>query len=64
MNVEQRQALIKAVNKLNSMPDGGDPERLHEDAEDILFDLLAEFGAEAAAQAFERASDRVGFWHA
>ncbi len=64
MNVEQRQALNKAVSELNKMDQMGDAEGLHSYAEDIICGLLKEIGFGEASEAFESARDRVGFWYA
>ena len=64
MNIEQRQAMTRAINKLESMKDDADPEAAHGDAEDALCEFLREVGYGDAADAFEAARDRVGFWYA
>jgi hypothetical protein len=63
MTLEQH-AVYEAVRKLDAMPDDGDAEILHGDADDILCDTLRKLGAGAVADAFERAANRVGFWYA
>ena len=64
MNVEQRQALGKAVDALNDLKEGSDEEIAHALAEDALCDLLRSVGFGEAADAFDAANERVGFWYA
>jgi hypothetical protein len=52
----------EAVAKLDALD--GDPECDHGTAEEILCEYLKSHRAEAVADAFERAADRVGFWYA
>ena len=64
MNVTQRQIMLEAIDKLAAMTEHDDAEIAHSEAEDILCGLLKELGFGDAAEAFERASERVGFWYA
>jgi len=67
MKVTKREILNRAVKELNEMTvdcDNFDPENMHSRAEDILCELLTEFGFGEAAKAFEDANSRVGFWYA
>ena len=64
MNVSQRKALMKAVEDLNNMQAGDDAECRHGEAENILCNLLKQVGYGEAAEAFDNAADRVGFWYA
>ena len=64
MNVEQRQAMHKAIDGLNKMTVEYCPEMMHSEAEDLICGFLKEVGYGDAADAFESARDRVGFWYA
>ena len=64
MNVTQRQILNAAIDKLNDMPDDSDPEHAHCEAEDIICEMLRGLNYGGAAEAFELARSRIGFWYA
>lgn len=64
MNVIERQVLSKAVAKLNAMKEGDDEEACHTQAELVLQNLLRDLGFGEAADAFDGACHRVGFWYA
>ena len=63
MDVVQRQLLYAAINKLDDLSTG-DPEASHSDADDIICEFLRGVGYGDAADAFDRANSRVGFWYA
>ena len=52
-----------AVDMLNAL-DNGDPESAHVTADDILCQFLRELGYIDAANAYDEACYRVGFWYA
>ena len=64
MTKRQVEALKRCVDGLDAMEGGGDPECLHGEAEDLLCNLLKDIGLHSAADAFDRAGARVGFWYA
>lgn len=54
----------EAIRKLNAMKDGDDPEHQHVRAEEIILRYLRDHDARGIAEAFEAATERVGFWYA
>jgi hypothetical protein len=60
----ERKAFRDAIKALNDMPENGDSEYLHGEAEDILLAYLKAIGAGELSSAFDKARKRVGFWYA
>jgi len=54
----------EAVQQLNALGYGHDPEWAHGEAENIVLEYLKASGAGEVAAAFEKASECVGFWYA
>lgn len=50
------------IERLDSLTDA-DPEAAHGTADAILIEFLRGIGYGTVANAFENASDRVGFWY-
>lgn len=63
MDISERQLLDKAVAELEAMKEGNNEEKCHIQAELILQNLLRDLGFGEAADAFDGACDRVGFWY-
>jgi hypothetical protein len=53
-------ALIRALHSVGSR----DPERDHEQAEQLLLAWLKDIGYTSVAEAYEATKERVGFWYA
>lgn len=53
----------EVVDRLNALP-GADQESEHAEADSLLMDALRLVGGHEIADAFNAASDRVGFWYA
>ncbi len=53
--------LEQAVQDLNAI-DGGDPERAHSTADDVLLRYLRANGGAALADAYDAVVDRCGWW--
>lgn len=56
--------LKQFVDSLDALPEDGDQEISHGDADNILLQCLREAGLGEVADAWQRARDRVGFWYA
>ena len=52
------------VDELKAMKAGGDTERDHGRADDILCEYLRSLGADEVVDAWKAAQDRCGFWYA
>lgn len=57
MTVEEA---VKALDALTA----ADRERAHGEADDIVSEVMRANGLAAVADAYDRASERVGFWYA
>lgn len=57
---------IEIIAALDAMPAHGDNEACHSEADKLLLSFLKQHdpASKDIAEAFERASDRVGFWYA
>ena len=54
----------EAIEKLKAMPEHGDKEILHDEADEILLRRLEALGEAAVAQAYRDARERAHFWYA
>tara|TARA_R110002020_G_scaffold292877_6_gene508333 strand:+ start:1257 stop:1445 length:189 start_codon:yes stop_codon:yes gene_type:complete len=62
MHILERQAMAKAIKKLEELPN--DAELAHSMAEDVLCDFLKYVGFGDLSEAFEVVRDDIGFWYA
>ena len=63
--IDNAEARVEQIaQELDAMPQHGDEEILHGDADKLLCEALRLSGARKVADAFERAQERVGFWYA
>ena len=60
MTIEE---LIEKLDGLPAYQDGGDNEAAHVNADKWLIQYLMENGQTQAAEAWQRTSDRIGFWY-
>ena len=64
MGTKERIAISEATEKLDALIGAGDPEAMHTEADKIVCSLLRSLGAGIAADAFDNAVERCGFWYA
>ena len=62
MNMSKDEIISAIVTKLDALD--GDAERSHAEADKLMQEAFRLLGAKEVADAFERASERVGFWYA